>query len=318
MNASQDQICKMPFVQDNGIYFNVNFIQYYPQEIHPQALPPSYVMAAAIATASMPPFVVDRIVEIQATLGVSRTLFGLRFEDGILSLEFYFYHPKKFEKHTFEHLKKLFNPYMKTPFEKETLEDGYFLISYNLQNETIDGLNVYYMQLDPSLPTEEFEDTGIMVNPVIAGIGISYYFKPEQPLLERRNTYYGYTNCVRDFYEVMEQIYACCLNLFPEENPRNANKFLALPYLYERDKYTRYIHPYCLAQKEDAMGLYFLSLSINQYIIFLKYHEYPAAFIEAIELEKDKLAHIKFDVGLDFYLRNGEFIIKKTSYFGSF
>lgn len=51
---------------------------------------------------------------------------------------------------------------------------------------------------------------------------------------------------------------------------------------------------------------------------FLKHHQYPINLIEKLESEKNNLAHIRYDIGLDFEVEEKHVTIKKTSFFGTF
>jgi len=311
-----EHIKTIPFVKNNGIYYNINFTQYYPKNAHVHSLQSSYILAAAIATGMISDDIIPRVLDIQKKLGINATLWGLRSENDTFSLEFYFHHPKKFKKHTLENLADLLQPYMTVPISAEMLEDGYYIISYNLSGSNIECLNVYYPLIDPSKPLAEVDDAGFSLN-VPVSVAASYYFTPSQPALQQQNIYYGYTNCIRDLYDVIERIYSCCREVFPNEDPIKANQFLSFPYLYDKEK-NRYFHPYCIAKKEYAVGVYFMGFSFAQFLSFLKYHRLPLAFIASIEKEGTNLNHLQFDIGIDFILQNGEFIVKKIAHFGTF
>jgi len=310
-----DSIKKIAFVKNVTDYYNVGFDKYYPKNVHAFSLPPSYLMAAAIDRLELNRELINRAVEIQNALGVGTTIWGMRSENNVFSLEFYFYYNKLIQKHSFENLLSLLNPYMETPFINEHPGEGYCLISYNLDTEKIEGLNVYYVRLDQNRPIIEVEDTGWSYNQDTY-VCKSYFFTPKKPKIEEVNINYVYLNCIRDLYSILECIYSCCRELFPTEDPIVANSLLALPYLYDQDR-NRYIHPYCITRKKSAVGVYF-RLSLNQYIHLLKYHRYPNAYISAVETEKENLNHLQIDVVIDFYIQNGEFKIKKTANFGSF
>jgi hypothetical protein len=303
----------MSFALDNGKYYDVNFFQYYPSLPSKNAHPSAYLLAQAFNKIPLPKYIIDRILEIQREQGVNTTLWGLRNEKNKFSLEFYFFYPEKFKQNSFKELKKILNPHIKKQFTTETLKKGYYLISYNLDSPEIKALNVYYPVINRSKPMITIDDTGFsfnLENPVFH----SYLFSPGQKALTKTNTYYTFFG-VHQLFGILEKTYEVCRKLFPKENCLLANKYLGLPYLFQNG---RMFHSSAITVKKETIGLYFIGLSIENFILFLKTHRYPPAYIKALETEKQNLAHLKYDVGLDFYLANGKFKIKKTAFFGSF
>jgi hypothetical protein len=303
----------MSFVHNDRNYYDVRFLQFYPKNIHAHSRTASYLLAKAFEHLNLDKSYINRILEIQKIQGINTSLWGLRFEKNKFSLEFYFYFPKKFRQNSFENLKKILNPYLKVPITKEKIKKDYYLISYNLDSSHIDVLNIYYTVLNPSKPVITIADTRFYFNsekPVFH----SYYFQPGRAGLKKVNTYYGFFG-IHQQYAILEEIYACCRKLFPKEDPALSNKYLLFPYLYENGKLA---HPFSVTLKPKAIGIYFAGLSVEQFIGFLRYHKYPDAYIRSVEKEKKNLDHIEYDIVVDFYLKNGKFLIKKTAFFGSF
>lgn len=302
------------FVKDNGRYYDVNYFEYFPNNLHKGSLPSAVLLQKAFEAKLLDKKLVARILEIQDALGINSTLWGLRFENNTFSLEFYFFYPKKFPQNSLQNLKKVLDPYLKIPLKKDQkLKKGCYLISYNLNSEYIEKLNIYYPVLSKSSPLISMDDIGYVFNSVDPVFN-SFYYTPQDAAYEKTNTYYTFFGLYQ-LYDILEKTYECCRKLFPDEDPVVSNRYLKFPYLYDGGKLT---HTSAVTLKESAIGFYFLDLSVSRFITFLKYHKYPDAYIRSIEKDMKNLDHLKFDVGVDFYLKDGKFVIKKTAFWGSF
>jgi hypothetical protein len=74
----------------------------------------------------------------------------------------------------------------------------------------------------------------------------------------------------------------------------------------------------CVANKRAADALYFSRIPMSAAASFLRAQQYPAPIVRFFEAHAAELAHLSWDVGIDFKGDDGPLRITKTSVYGSF
>lgn len=77
-------------------------------------------------------------------------------------------------------------------------------------------------------------------------------------------------------------------------------------------------HKLCVANKATGDALYFSRVDTRALLGFLRRGKYPSELIDWLESEKSRLAHLLWDVGVDFTARDGRAHIRRSGFYGSF
>lgn len=294
------------FHSDHSLYFDVNLIPYRPSGRTDTALTSPQILKMVfdhVLQAGSHWY--DLVGRIHRYCGAGTTVWGLKNEGGNFSLEFYFYYPRSYPRHVYENLVQMLGPYLEEPLEGSLPED-YECLSFDIApGSRIRGLNVY--RVAP------------VARPVPQpSITASSFFLDAKGRMERVNTYYsllrepGFFSDGFHFSDSSCLIPDCCLAVFPDQSAP------------DRDFYQRYLGaagqrlvPVGVAEKRGALGLYFMGLALDQLLDFLGEHCYPEQFLAAIVSRKRDLSHMKYDIGMDFSLRRGAPVVRKTAFFGT-
>jgi hypothetical protein len=301
----------------NHKFFDIHFFEYYPKE-KKQSLPTAFLLSESIPIFKYTSDVKQDIQNIKFTNDENSTLWGIKNEKGVFSVEYYFYFKKKYPQNSLENLKQLFEKYTTHDFDINRFVNNYFLVSINPINNKIEGFNIYYSVINNNYPVHNLEDLGFITN-FSNAVETSHYFDFETKSIHQCNTYHGIASSseLPLLYRVINKL---SNKLFPTENSDIVYKLFEFPYLIiTKTARNVGIHlPTGVTDKNDCIGLYFTALNIKQFILFLTFHNYPEPYIERIRLNSDNLNHIRFDVGIDVFVENNKLMIKKTSFYGSF
>ncbi len=77
-------------------------------------------------------------------------------------------------------------------------------------------------------------------------------------------------------------------------------------------------HTICVANKPQCDTVYFSGVDVDQLRYFLKTLEYPAAIVDFVDEHRSKLDHLLYDVGFDYFVRDGQIQLSKSGYYGVF
>lgn len=288
---------------ENKKYFDLHFFEYYPK-LKWNSLPTSFLFKKASDLLQINNDLERDYRLITNRNGFNSTLWGIKNEEGILSVEYYFYFKKKYPQNSIENLADLFREY-NSHFKIPKIKDDYFIISINPLLNEVKEINIYYPIIDENQEIRESKDVGYKFNfPNARELSLKYEIDTNEVL--KSNLYFAIDQDIPllKLKELLAHIGYPKTNIIEES--------LKLPYLC----HSPFKYPIAIAKKEDAFGYYFFSLNISEFIDFLKYHHYPTNYIKVIENNKRRLNHIKFDIGIDFTYDN-YLKIKKTSFYGS-
>jgi hypothetical protein len=307
-------------ILNNQFEFELNVVgfEYYPKK-NEHSLPAAALLLEAYDFIK---FNTDLVKDLEVILNYSsngKTVWGIRNENGIFSLEYYFYHPVRYPENSFFRVKKILLPYTSSN-KLDAINNEYddcYLISYNPIENKIDGFNFYRMSNKSDMQNAiSFS----LSNSEADFIPNSYYHEINTGKVNHKNTYYAYKNSPSVIYKILKKLLEVCANLFPNENPNFILDYLKLPYLAINHciENNAAICPYCFTIKDSKfIGLYFFALPFDNFIMFLKHHNYPVKYIENIKSKINQLEHLKFDIVIDVYIEHNEFKIKKSAFFGS-
>jgi hypothetical protein len=74
----------------------------------------------------------------------------------------------------------------------------------------------------------------------------------------------------------------------------------------------------CITQKPNCIGLYFSSLTYDNFMIFLKEMEFDEDLIENLTKIRNKISYLMFDVGFDVIIIGNNINYTKISFYGIF
>lgn len=74
----------------------------------------------------------------------------------------------------------------------------------------------------------------------------------------------------------------------------------------------------CIARKRHCDGIYYSGLGAAQLQFFLEQHDYPRTLIEFVRESRPALDHLRFDVGFDYRMSGGQLQVVKSSFYGTF
>jgi len=285
-------------------YLDINGIAYVPEGDLIGALTSSFVLASAFDCGMLDPAWQVVVSRIHKYMGIGNTVWGVKNENGRLFLECYFYYPDTYPAHNIEVVKEIIDPFMRSTFVHNDNIGNYQCLSIDIAGEHIPGVNVY--RLD-----------GYECNRISAS---SWFLSPGEDRLVPMNRYYsflsepGFHEDGFHFANSSKQIEASCKNVFPEASPGLLDTWRDMDYLRAGNGHH---WPVGVAEKKKAIGIYFMGLSIFEFIGFLKYHSYPHGFVERLEENKDKLCHMRYDIGIDYSIKGTSAEIVKTAFFGS-
>lgn len=73
-----------------------------------------------------------------------------------------------------------------------------------------------------------------------------------------------------------------------------------------------------VANKKGNDAVYFVGIDVDQLLFFLKRLRYPAAIIAFVEQHRPNLRHLRYDVGIDYRMEGGRLVFLKSGYYGVF
>lgn len=295
--------------KNNGKYYNCAFLEYKPEIHHKNPLPSSFILYHSL---NFLPFKDNPINDIQKILkykSKNKTMWAIRNEQGEFSIEYYFCYHKLYPENSLEKLKPLFEEFY-NGVVGNAINCDYQLISINPISNKIKGFNYYYTVIDKNLPVIEIN--GFKVNSVNTIFYTAFYnFKSKE--VTNKNYYQVGSDTL-----IIQRLTSLCVELYPNEDSILVNELLKLPYsklFHDKNKQNDFR---CSVKNQTIIGLYIYRMQISDFLQFLQAHNYPDKLITLLNKKIKRLSHLKFDVVIDFYLKDNELIIKKTAFGGTF
>ena len=231
--------------------------------------------------------------KIRDNLGANQTVWGVKFADGKISWELYFYDYNRLErKASIARIIEILKPDINCPLHFDE-NKPYFMFSIDLTTQTIN---------EPS----NLDEINIYIgNPSnVVSSGISYTLNDQG--LKLGNLYYFYDR--QKHWDDLTGKVACSAHI---DLSHLKLKSLLWPELTEWQTIV-------VANKKNNDGLYFSRINIDNLIQFLNKCRYPKSIIAYFESNRDQLDHMLYDVGIDYVMKNGEINILKSAYYGFF
>ncbi|MEM7155565.1 MAG: hypothetical protein AAF799_22135 [Myxococcota bacterium] len=227
---------------------------------------------------------------IREAAGRDMTVFGVKWFDGRLSWEMYFYDPQRDDEQiTAAALRQALKGVLDLrPYVPDSTR--YFMYSFDLDAASVRAASV--PEINVYLQFHEGQG------------GHSYALREDS--CELRNTY-RFHEPKREIDAILHQVRRSMWVDF--STVRLAD--IVLPELYECMKI-------CVAKKRYADAIYYSGISIDQLRWFLHRFEYPDAVRSFVDEHHADFAHLLFDVGIDYRSGpDGRLEYPKTGYYST-
>ena len=235
----------------------------------------------------------DIVEAMREGIGPFRTVYGVKFADGRLGWEFYFYDYQRQQRVVnARRVLEAIRPWVRCqPALAETLP--YFMFSLDLDDAIARGdqpLDVIHMYVG---------------NPGSAvSSGIAYGVREESTTLEN---FYFFFDARTELDQAMRKIESSA----QVDLTRIGMDEILLPEL--RDCRT-----ICIANKRTHDCVYYSGVDVAQLLFFLDRMQYPSATRDFVADNRERLDHLLFDVGVDYTTRDGRLVMPKSGYYGVF
>ena len=230
---------------------------------------------------------------IRRAIGNNRTVWGVKYANGTLSWEFYFYDYERLERQvSLTSLLETLKPFVHCELQYSEARP-YFMFSIDLDeswaqpDKTLDEVNIYVGNIGSQVSS-----------------GISYALTPSG--LDFDNLYYFFD--AQSEYETAQEKLACSAHL---DSPGLALDAILWPQLRECEILV-------VANKRECDGVYFSRVGVEHLLWFMRKMHFPPALVNYVEANRQYLDHLLFDVGVDYRMHNGEIQRLKAAYYGVF
>lgn len=233
------------------------------------------------------------IQRIRQAVGMSNTVWGVKFSANALSWEFYFYdYRRRGRERSITMLLQAIEPFI--PCELRANENlNYFMFSIDInallvsRKRNLDEIHVY------------------IGNPAsTVSSGISYSFTKNGRRLEN---FYFFFDAKKHLDQIIEKIYS---SAFLDPAKTSIDYFL-WPEL-------KNCSTICVANKQKNDCIYFSGITVDQFLFFLIRMQYPGEIISFVKDNRSRLDHLLYDVGIDYRIEGNDLVIVKSGYYGHF
>mgnify|MGYP007087006275 CR=1 FL=1 len=230
---------------------------------------------------------------IRDAIGFNQTVWGVKLSEGCISWEFYFYDYARVERQvSISRLIEVLSPFVTCDL-RYSEQRPYFMFSLDLDaswgqpRSQLKEINVYMGNAGSNVSS-----------------GLSYSLTKDGLLFENL---YNFFDAEHERDDAIEK--ALCSTHF--DLPDFPVDQLILPELLDCGVLV-------VANKRECDGIYFSRIGVDQLLWFMGEMAYPEALTGYIRANREQLNHLNFDVGLDYFWRDGRIQFHKTAYYGVF
>jgi len=229
--------------------------------------------------------------KICKTLGINKTVWGVKKRDSRFSWEFYFYnYNKENPEISITNLKKCLSPEFSLPvYPRE--EWDYFMFSFEtdevgFRRNKINGCDIYTTDKTRRMS------------------GFSFHLYKDQ--VNFKNIYKFYSSDERGMLKNIMRKNFTAMQVSKILFPFNIKGTICLAKKNVLDKTPR------------TYGIYFNRVDIDSFLYFLQQFQYPSKLIKFVKKNKYKLNHFLYDIGFDFKVKNDNISYIKSGFYGLF
>ena len=226
-------------------------------------------------------------------IGMSKTVFGVKWVDGALRWEFYFYDYRRRERtRSITRVTEVMRPLVRTtvPVDERL---PYFMFSIDVDQALVSGAR----------PLDEVHMYVGNVGSAVSS-GICYSVTERATVLE--NFYFFFD--AKTQMEAIRGKAACSAYV-------DASRIGVDQILWPEMTKCKII---VVANKKGNDAVYFVGIDVDQLLFFLKRLRYPAGVVGFVEEHRARLRHLCYDVGIDYRMEDGRLVFLKSGYYGVF
>ena len=237
----------------------------------------------------------DRLIAaceaLREGLGEFQTVYGVKFANGRLTFEFYFYDYARLERRvSISRVLEIISPFVDC---RLTYSEGrpYFMFSIDLDEEVasrrrpLEKINVYVGNPGSSVSS-----------------GICYELSKSE---FRLANFYFFFSARKEMGDIAAKI-ACSAHHDLRGLPMTD---ILRPEMLDCDVIV-------VANKKFGDGIYFSRLKIDSLARFVERERFPSTIVDFVKTNRDALDHMLYDVGMDYVVQDGRVVITKSAFYG--
>jgi len=233
------------------------------------------------------------VAAVRHAFGMSRTVWGVKQENGKISWELYFYdYDRQQRTRSITQLLQVIKPWIACDLTVKESSD-YFMFSIDLNHALLneggqmDELQMYMGNVGSTVSS-----------------GICYTVTKEATTMKNFYFFFDARTQAREIVDKVRSSVYLDLAHFDLDT-------VLWPQLRE-------CQTIVVANKRTHDGVYFSRITIDQLLFFLKKMQFPAEQIAFAEQHRAGLDYLLFDVGIDYRMENGVVKVLKSAYYGVF
>jgi hypothetical protein len=278
---------------DQDLFFNYCLWDYAPVSPWEGKWRSANLLYRSFDHAGADPRMFDLVRLIRGSIGTSMTVWGVKWSAGEIGWEYYFYDYRRRERE--RSAAKILQDI--TPLVRSTTRlnenHHYFMFSLDVDDALVSGARaVDAIHMYIGNPGSDVSS------------GICYAVTPEGSRLEN---FYFFFDAKRDREEILNKL-ACSAQV--DQGKVELGEILR-PELRE-------CRTICLANKQRTDCIYFSGITVDQFIFFLNWQNYPREICSFVEQNRSRLDHLLYDVGFDYRMAGDRLTIEKSGYYGIF
>jgi hypothetical protein len=267
--------------------------EYVPLAPHDGKFRSANLLFQTFALAGMPERAFDLVGAIREGIGSGRTVWGVKWRDGALGWEYYFYDYQRRERErSITRLQEILGPFAVSPVRaNENLP--YFMFSIDIDRalvlgeRSLDEVHMYIGNVGSSVSS-----------------GICYSLTAGAMRLEN---FYFFFDARKQTKEIAAKV-ACSAHL---DTTRVAMDQVLWPEL-------RDCRVIVVANKQMHDAVYFSGIDVDQLLVFLRRMDYPPPLVAFVAEHRSSLDHLQYDVGIDYRMEDGKLVYLKSGFYGIF
>jgi hypothetical protein len=282
------------YITNQDLFFNYCLWEYRPSVSWENKFRSVNLLYHSLEVAGVDERLFDLIAAVRQAIGLSMTVWGVKYSKMKIGWEFYFYDYRRRERErSMTKVLKALEPFISGCNVRVNENHHYFMFSIDIDNALVSGgrsLDEIHMYIG---------NPGSTVSS-----GISYSLTGGEARMEN---FYFFFDPQRQRDEVIAKIY-CSAHI---DAAFGGIDQILWPELRE-------CKTICLANKQQSDCIYFSGINVDQLIFFLKKLQYPGELCAFVENNRSSLDHLQYDVGFDYRMAGDLLTIEKSGYYGIF
>lgn len=235
----------------------------------------------------------DLMAAIRQGFGMSRTVWGIKQENGRISWELYFYdYERRQRTRSITRLLEIIRPWLACDLRVNEGSD-YFMFSIDLSHSLLSG-------------EKQMDELQMYMGNVGSSVSSGICYAVTKEALTMKNFYFFFDAATQG-REIVDKV---CSSVYLDLNKFDLDTLL-WPELRE-------CQTIVVSNKRTHDGLYFSRITIDQLLFFLKKTGFPQEQIAFAEMHRNRLDHLLYDVGIDYRMEDGRIKVLKSAYYGVF